>query len=74
MAVFPSIDLTDFDVTRLDPRQYREAAAAVPGATKLAELARHGAYVGVGLAVLGLQRIAVQRRQASRHLERVTHR
>lgn len=62
MATFPAFDLTDFDLTRLDPRRF--------GAGRAAELARDGVYVGLGLAILGVQDLQVRRRQLAKAIER----
>jgi hypothetical protein len=55
MNLFPSYDLTDFDLSRLD-------------LDRLGRLARDTAYVAVGAGVLGIQRANVRRIEAERRL------
>lgn len=55
MNIFPSYDLTDFDLSRLD-------------LDRVARLARDTAYVTVGAGVLGIQRANVRRLEAERLL------
>lgn len=55
MNIFPSYDLTDFDLSRLD-------------LGRVVGLARDTAYVAVGASVLGLRRANIQRLEAERLL------
>jgi hypothetical protein len=55
MNIFPSYDLTDFDLSRLDLE-------------RVTRLARDTAYVAVGASVLGIQRANVRRLEAERLL------
>jgi hypothetical protein len=56
-----SVDLTDFDLARLD-------VTALPRRTL--SLARDAAYVTVGLSLLNVQRAQVRRRELARALRR----
>lgn len=64
VATFPALDFTDLDLSNL-------SRLDVPGSERVVKLARDATYVGVGLAVLGFQRIQVQRRQVERALRSV---
>ena len=55
MNIFPSYDLTDFDVSRLDLE-------------RVARLARDTAYVAVGASVLGIRQANIRRLEAERLL------
>lgn len=61
----PAIDLTGFDLSRLDLRD-----VGVPGADRIAGIVRDSAYVGVGFFVLGVQRARWERRQLEKRLRR----
>jgi hypothetical protein len=56
MNIFPSYDLTDFDLSRLDLE-------------RVARLARDTAYVAVGASVLGIRQANIRRLEAERLLE-----
>lgn len=55
MNIFPSYDLTDFDLSRLDLE-------------RLGRLARDAAYVAVGSSVLGIRQANIRRLEAERVL------
>lgn len=57
---FPSLDLTSFDLRRLESV-----------ADTAAELAKDAVYISVGLAVLELQKAQVRRREVEATLRRL---
>jgi hypothetical protein len=63
-----NLDLTDFDVSAMLDSDAGRAARAVVGTAAVG--VREVAYVTVGFAVLGLQRIRVGRRELARTLHR----
>lgn len=65
MAVFPSVDLTNFDVVAAT-RTARQAGDAVTSTA--VDLARDTAYTAVGLGLLTYQRLQVRRREIEREL------
>lgn len=63
------VDLTNFDVTAVDPAAL--AGRAADRAANLATtLAKDAAYVTVGLGLLTVQRAQVRRREIERRLRR----
>jgi len=71
---FPAIDLSGFDLSRLDPRELRLPLPAgdLPGAERISGVVRDSVYVGVGLALLGAQRLQWERRLMAKRLRSVT--
>lgn len=67
MAVFPSVDLTNFDLAPA-ARQARSANDAVASAA--VEIAKAATYTAVGLGILTYQRIQVRRREIEKTLQR----
>lgn len=67
MAVFPSVDLTNFDLAPA-AKTLRDATGAVTSTAT--DLAREATYTAVGLGVLTYQRIQVRRREIERELRR----
>ena len=65
MAVFPSVDLTNFDVVAAT-KTMRDAGDQV--AATAAVVARETAYTVVGLGLLTYQRLQVRRREIEREL------
>jgi hypothetical protein len=67
MALFPSVDLTNFDLAPA-ARTLRDAGTAVRSGAVNA--ATEATYTAVGLSVLAYQRIQVRRREIERELRR----
>jgi hypothetical protein len=67
MAVFPSVDLTDFDVASAVER-VKSTGDSVTATTT--EIVRNSAYTAVGLGILAYQRVQVRRRELERELRR----
>ncbi|MFK7917223.1 MAG: hypothetical protein AB8G14_04030 [Ilumatobacter sp.] len=67
MAVFPSVDLTNFDLAPA-ARSVREAGESV--AAVAADAGKDAAYTAIGLGILTYQRIQVRRREIERSLGR----
>jgi hypothetical protein len=67
MAVFPSVDLTHFDLAPAVKTLRKSSDMAVSTAT---DVARDAAYTAVGLGILTYQRIQVRRREIERELRR----
>ncbi|MGB3733453.1 MAG: hypothetical protein WA964_00755 [Ilumatobacter sp.] len=65
MAVFPSVDLTNFDLAPA-VRQVRDAGDAVTSAA--VDATRDAAYTAIGLGILTYQRIQVRRREIEKTL------
>jgi hypothetical protein len=65
MAVFPSVDLTNFDVAAAT-KTMRDAGDNA--ASTAATVARETAYTVVGLGLLTYQRLQVRRREIEREL------
>jgi hypothetical protein len=65
MAVFPSVDLTNFDLAPT-ARQVRGASDAVTSAA--VEVTKGAAYTAIGLGILTYQRIQVRRRELEKTL------
>lgn len=63
MAVYPSVDLTNFDVAAAT-RTVRNAGDAATSTAN--DLARDAVYTAIGLGVLTYQRLQVRRRELSR--------
>lgn len=63
MAVFPSVDLTNFDLVAAT-RSARRAHESVRSTA--VEVAREATYAAVGLGVLTYQRVQVRRREIER--------
>lgn len=70
---FPAIDLSGFDLSRLDPRDLDlPLPGAMPSADRIVGVVRDTAYVGVGLVLLGVQRVQWERRQMDKRLRGLT--
>ena len=65
MPVYPSVDLTNFDIAPV-ARQVQSAGDAAASAA--AVLTRDAAYTVIGLGILTYQRIQVRRREIERSL------
>lgn len=65
MAVFPSVDLTNFDLAPA-ARHARDAGDAVAAAA--VEATKDAAYTAIGLGILTFQRIQVRRREIEKTL------
>ena len=61
MGAFPSVDLTNFDLTPA-------ARTAQRVTEKSVEIARHATYTFVGLGLLTFQQVHVKRREIERAL------
>lgn len=71
---FPAIDLSGFDLSRLDPRALYLPfpSDGLLGQERISGVVRDSAYVGVGLALLALQRMQWERRQLAKRLRELT--
>ena len=67
MPVFPSVDLTNFDIAAAN-RTIRKSGDAVASAAT--DVARDALYTAVGLGVLTYQRVQVRRREIEREQHR----
>lgn len=65
MAVFPSVDLTNFDLVPA-ARHVRDAGDIVTAAAL--DATRDAAYTAIGLGILTYQRIQVRRREIEKSL------
>ncbi len=67
---FPAVDLSGFDLSRLDPRELHLPFPSVGllDQERISSVVRDSAYVGVGLALLAVQRMQWERRQLTRRL------
>ncbi len=65
MAVFPSVDLTNFDLAPA-ARQVRDAGETVTSIAVGAS--KEAAYTAIGLGILTYQRIQVRRRELEKTL------
>jgi len=70
---FPAIDLSGFDLSRLDPRELHLPfpSDGLLDQERIGGVVRDSAYVGVGLALLALQRMQWERRQLAKRLHNV---
>jgi hypothetical protein len=76
VPTFPKLDLSKLDVTKLDLPKFDLPTFDLPqvDVDRLAGVARDTAYVGIGLAVLAVQRAQTARRDATEALERQARR
>ena len=65
MAVFPSVDLTNFDLAPT-AQQVRDVGDAVTAAA--VDTGKEVAYTAIGLGILTYQRIQVRRREIEKAL------
>jgi hypothetical protein len=72
----PKLDLSKFDVTKLDLPKFDLPTFDVPeiDVDRVAGVVRDAAYVGIGLAVLAVQRVQTARRDATASVERQARR
>ncbi|MBA3984127.1 MAG: hypothetical protein H0X61_11445 [Acidimicrobiia bacterium] len=69
---FPAIDLSGFDLSRLDPRVHLPFPSdGLLDQERIGGVVRDSTYVGVGLALLALQRMQWERRQLAKRLRNV---
>ncbi len=65
MAVFPSVDLTNFDLAPAVRRVRNTGDAITAGAV---DVTKDAAYTAIGLGILTFQRIQVRRREIEKSL------
>jgi hypothetical protein len=77
----PKLDLSKFDVTKLDLPKFDLPKLDLPtfdvpeiDVDRVAGVVRDAAYVGIGLAVLAVQRVQTARRDATASVERQARR
>jgi hypothetical protein len=77
LPTFPSLDLTNFDLSRFKVPNVTLPELNFPNVTtgqldvdRALSVARDAAYVGIGLTVLAIQQTQVRRREIQKDVER----
>ena len=73
---FTSIDLSNFDLSKLEMPKFDMPKFDMPKVDTAAvtNVAKDAAYIAIGLAVLTIQKLQVQRRELTKSVRAQTHR